>query len=186
MRLTRHFREKFQKILHHYQGQAVGFRCDRISLPQGAIGQREYLTHPGAVGVLAFKTPRQILLVKQYRYPVREFTYEIPAGKLSKKESPLACVRRELEEETGFRAHRLRKLLTYWPTSAFSNEAIHLYLAQGLTATRMDPDEDEFLELIIVSPGRLEAMIRSGHVRDSKTLIAYLVWKNLQETSSIR
>jgi ADP-ribose pyrophosphatase len=137
------------------------------------------LTHPGAVGVLAFTAPQKILLVKQYRFPVRQFTYEIPAGKLSLHEKPLACVNRELEEETGYRAGKVKKLLSYWPTAAFSTEVIHLYVATQLVPTQMHPDEDEFIELVSVTPRQIEHWMRTGKIRDSKTLIAYLAWKGL-------
>src|ERR1035438_4928828 len=91
MKLTAKHRERFRKIAHQFKGNAVGFRADEIRLPDGRARNREYLTHPGAVGVLAFASPSKILLVKQFRYPVGKFTYEIPAGKLSKGEDPLAC-----------------------------------------------------------------------------------------------
>jgi ADP-ribose pyrophosphatase len=180
MKLTARYRERFNKILHVYKGSAVGFRADRIRIPGNKLAQREYMTHYGAVGVLAFESPRKILLVKQYRYPVQEFTYEIPAGKLAKGEDPLACVKRELEEETGYRAKSIKKMLTFWPTAAFSTEVIHLYVATGLIATRANPDEDEFLELVRVPPPQLERWMRSGKIHDSKTLIAYLAWKALR------
>ena len=135
------------------------------------------MTHPGAVGVLAFDPSGKILLVKQYRYPVGEFTLEIPAGKLSKGEDLLACARRELEEETGFAAGKIRKLVAFWPTAAFSDEVIHLYVAQDLRPTRMKPDDDEYIELARVSSRQMDALIRRGKIRDSKTLIAHLAWK---------
>lgn len=177
MKLTNHYRERLINIRHRYKGRSVGFRSDRIRLPNGHHSQRDYLTHPGAVGVLAFERPDSIILVKQYRYPVGEFTYEIPAGKLSPGENPMHCVRRELEEETGFRARRFTKLARFWPTAAFATEVIHLYVAQGLTAAQAHPDDDEFLELVRVSPKQIERMIRTGRIRDSKTIIAYLLWK---------
>ncbi len=177
VKLTAKHKERFIKIAHKYEGKAVGFRADTIRLPDGRARNREYLTHPGAVGVLAFASPSKILLVKQYRYPAGEFTLEIPAGELSKGEDPLDCVRRELEEETGFVAAKIKKLLSYWPTAAFSNEIIHLYVAQGLRPTRMNPDDDEYIELVTLSPARLGALIRAGQIQDSKTLIAYLAWK---------
>jgi ADP-ribose pyrophosphatase len=180
MKLTRRHRETFQKNLHAYQGRAVGFRMDEIALPNRKRGRREYLIHPGAVGVLAFENPQTILLVKQFRYPIKDFTYEIPAGKLDAGENPLSCVKRELEEETGFRAGKMVKLVSFWPTAAFSNEVIHLYVATALKATRMNPDEDEFLELVRVSPRQLEKWLRTGRIKDSKTLIAYLAWKSLR------
>jgi ADP-ribose pyrophosphatase len=179
VRLTNRYKERFKKNLHLYKGKAVGFRADRITIPGNKLAQREFLTHHGAVGVLAFESPQNILLVKQYRYPVKRFTYEIPAGKLSVGEAPLACVRRELEEETGFRARKISKMVTYWPTAAFSTEVIHLYVATGLIPTRAHPDEDEFLELVHVSPRQIERWMRNGRIRDSKTLIAYLAWKAL-------
>jgi ADP-ribose pyrophosphatase len=179
MKLTARYTEHFQRTLHRYQGHSVGFRSDQVRLPNGRRRPREYLTHPGAVGVLAFDSLGKIILVKQYRYPVGTFTYEIPAGKLSPREAPLACVKRELEEETGFRAQHITKMLSYWPTAAFSNELIHLYVARGLKASRQKPDEDEFLEIVKLSPKQLEQMIRRGRIRDSKTLIAYLAWKSL-------
>jgi ADP-ribose pyrophosphatase len=180
MKLTPKFKERFVKIAHQFEGKAIGFRTDEVRIPGGGIRTREYITHPGAVGVLAFESPEKILLVKQYRYPIDEFTYEIPAGKLDKGENPDHCVRRELEEETGFVAKNIRKLLSYWPTAAFSQEVIHLYVAEGLRPTQMNPDEDEFLELVRVSPKQLEAMIRQGKIRDSKTLISYLAWRSLR------
>src|ERR1700683_5479821 len=122
MRLTNRYKERFQKTLVTHQGRAVGFRIDRIRLPDGRTAQREYLTHPGAVGVLAFEPGGKILLVKQYRYPVGEFTFEMPAGKLSAGEDPLECVKRELEEEAGYRAKRIKKMVAFWPTAAFSDE----------------------------------------------------------------
>jgi ADP-ribose pyrophosphatase len=177
VKLTSKHKEHFLKIAHKYEGKAVGFRADTIRLPDGRARNREYMTHPGAVGVLAFASPSTILLVKQYRYPAGEFTLEIPAGKLSKGEDPLDCVRRELEEETGYVAAKIRKLLSFWPTAAFSDEVIHLYIAEGLRPTRMNPDDDEYIELVRLSPARLHALIRAGKIQDSKTLISYLAWK---------
>ena len=162
MKLTARHRELFNKTLHQYQGKSIGFRSDQIRVPNGNMARREYLTHPGAVGVLAFESPHKIILVKQYRYPVKEFTYEIPAGKLTSREDPLACVKRELEEETGFRARKISKLVSYWPTAAFSTEVIHLYAAQDLVPTQMNPDEDEFLETITASPKQIETWGRPG------------------------
>jgi ADP-ribose pyrophosphatase len=179
VKLTARYQERFKRKLHHYKGNAVGFRRDLVTVPGRQTASREYVVHPGAVGVLAFETPKKILLVKQYRYPVKQFTYEIPAGKLSAGENPLSCVHRELEEETGFRARKISKLVSYWPTAAFSTEVIHLYVAKNLVATQANPDTDEFLEIISVSVRQLETWLRKGRIRDSKTLIAYLAWKAL-------
>lgn len=179
MKLSAKHKEHFKKNLHHYKGRAVGFKADQVSIPGPQLAQREYMDHPGAVGVLAFTSSGKIVLVKQYRYPVAEFTYEIPAGKLAKGENPLKCVQRELEEETGLKAKKISKLVAFWPTAAFSNEVIHLYVATGLIQTEAHPDEDEFIEVVTVSPQQLNRWIRTGRIQDSKTLIAFLAWKNL-------
>lgn len=158
-----------------YRGKAVDFWVDTVRLPSGIVATREYLGHPGAVAVLAVaggtKKDPDLLFVRQYRYPVKEVTLELPAGKLDPGESPRACVNRELEEETGFRASTVRKMLSYWPTPAFANEVIHLYLARGLLPGTFAPDADEFIEPVRLSLSRALGLVRRGRIKDSKTLI---------------
>ena len=167
-------KEKLHKRVRIYSGRAVGFSADHIVLPDGNIAKREYLEHPGAVAVLPFVDKKNIILVRQYRYPVGKITYEIPAGKLSPGESFVDCVKRELEEETGYRAGRIKKLISYWPTPAFSNELLHIYEADGLVKTRKNPDEDEFIDSKIVSLKEAMSIVVSGKIKDSKTIIALL------------
>ncbi|MBI3291995.1 MAG: NUDIX hydrolase [Elusimicrobia bacterium] len=169
-------RERRQRVLQHFRGHAVGFTIDQVILPNGKTAQREYLVHPGAVGVLPFLDPRRILLVRQYRYPVHQITYEIPAGKLTAGESPRRCARRELEEETGYRARTIRPLITYWPTPAFSNEVLYLFWATGLYQTARRLDDDEFVESAIVTLRQAFQWIKTGRIRDSKSLLALLTW----------
>jgi ADP-ribose pyrophosphatase len=180
MKLTVKHKERFKKTQRFFRGKAVSFRIDQVKIPENQLATREFLVHPGAVGVLPFISPNRIVLVKQYRYPIEQFTYEIPAGKLAKGEDPLDCVGRELEEETGYQAKKIKKLVSYWPTAAFSTEVIHLYVATDLVETEANPDEDEFIEIVTVSPRQLKQLIKKGRIQDSKTLIAYLAWKNLR------
>jgi ADP-ribose pyrophosphatase len=164
-----------------HKGRAVDFWSDTVRLPSGGAATREYLGHPGAVAVVAVKEPGpdpKIVFVRQYRYPVKEVTLEIPAGKLDKGEKPLLCVRRELEEETGFRAGSVRKLLSFWPTPAFADEVIHVYLARSLSPGSFRPDEDEFLEPAVLPLSRALSLIRAGRIKDSKTIIALLAFKS--------
>lgn len=171
------FREKFLKRLKKIAGKAVGFHVDRVRLPNGRPATREYLDHPGAVAVLPFIAPDKVIMVRQYRYPVDQITLEIPAGKLDKGESPLRCVKRELrlEEETGYKAGRVKKLLSFWPTASFANEVIHIYTADKLTKGRLKPDEDEFLGCEVWPLEKLHREIDRGRIHDAKTLIALLV-----------
>jgi ADP-ribose pyrophosphatase len=113
-------------------------------------------------------------MVRQYRHPVRSTTWEIPAGKLDPNESPLPCARRELEEETGFKAGRLRRLLSYWPTGAFSDEIIHIFGAWDLAPGKLNPDEDEFIASREIDLKTALRWIRTGKIKDSKTIIALL------------
>ncbi|MBK8575666.1 MAG: NUDIX hydrolase [Elusimicrobia bacterium] len=164
-----------------YRGKAVDFWVDTVRLPSGAIATREYLGHPGAVAVVAVvggkKHDPDLLFVQQYRHPVKEVTLELPAGKLDLGESPRACVNRELEEETGFRAARVRKMLSFWPTPAFANEVIHIYEARGLTPGTFSPDADEFIEPVRIALSHALELVRRGRIKDSKTLIGLFAFK---------
>lgn len=162
-----------------YHGKMVDFRADKIRLPNGMLAQREFMDHPGAVGVLPLLPGGLAVMVRQYRYPVAETTYEIPAGKLAKRENPLSCVRRELREETGYTARSIKPLLRYWPTPAFANELLHLYVARDLKPGRMSPDEDEFLTAEAIPVKRAIGWVFSGRIRDSKTVIALLACRAL-------
>ena len=162
-----------------YEGKSVNLRVDEIRLPNGRKAFREFLDHPGAVGIVPFLADGSILLVRQYRHPVGRVTLELPAGKLDKGEAPLVCARRELREETGYSARRFTPLLKYWPTPAFSNELLRLYVAEGLSPGRSRPDADEFLEVVRMPFKKALDLVRSGEIRDSKTalgLAACALW----------
>ncbi|MHB9154380.1 MAG: NUDIX domain-containing protein [Endomicrobiales bacterium] len=168
--------ERLYKRHRVFAGRAVNFSADEIILPDGRKATREYMDHPGAVAVLPFIDEKNIVLVKQYRFPVREATYELPAGKLDRGENPLACVRRELLEETGYRAGTVKKMLSFWPTPAFSNEVIYIFSATSLTVSVKSPDEDEFIETRTVPFRQALEWVRKGRIRDSKTVIGLLFW----------
>jgi ADP-ribose pyrophosphatase len=171
--------EKTVRRRRVHKGRAIDFWVDTVRLPSGGTATREYIGHPGAVAVVAVKKGGKdpsIVFVRQYRHPVKEVTYEIPAGKLDPGEPLLSCVRRELEEETGFRAKRVKKMLSYWPTAAFADEIIHIYAAEQLFDGTFNPDEDEFIKPVLLPLSRAFRMIRSGKIRDSKTIIALLAY----------
>lgn len=161
-----------------YTGVSVNFCADRVRLPNGKSALREYLDHPGAVAVLGIIDSRYVIMVRQYRYPVGEITWEIPAGKLRhKKDDPLKRARRELLEETGYSARALSHLITYWPCPAFSNELLRIYLASNLRAGDSCPDEDEFVECALIPLSRAYAWVMSGKIKDSKTVLALLTYR---------
>ncbi len=169
-------REKVYKKNKVYVGKVVDFCNDEIILPDGNKATREYIDHPGAVAIIPFVNKTDIILVRQYRYPVDEITYEIPAGKLEpgKKESLLGCAKRELKEETGYKAKTIKKLISFWPSSAFSNEELVIYIAKDLVKGTVNPDDDEFIENLAVPFKKALQMVKQGKIKDSKTVIALL------------
>lgn len=167
-------KEKVYKKHKVYFGKAVDFCNDEVILPNGNKATREYIDHPGAVAVVPFINKTDIIFVKQYRYPINEITYEIPAGKLDKKESLLKCAKRELKEETGYTTKNIKKLISFWPSSAFSNEELIIYIAKDLVVGKNNPDDDEFVETVTISLKQALQMIKQGKIKDSKTVIALL------------
>jgi ADP-ribose pyrophosphatase len=168
MKLT----EKLFKKQCVYKGKAVDMHNDIVILPNNEKATREYLGHPGAVAVVPFINKTDIVFVRQFRYPVNEITYEIPAGKLDKNEKLLKCVNREQEEETGFKAKKLKNFFSFWPTPAFSNEVLHIFKAVDLAKGTINPDEDEFINTVIIPYKKAIEMIKNGKIKDSKTIIA--------------
>ncbi len=157
-----------------WRGNAVNFDVDTVRLPNGKLATREFINHPGAVGVVPFLDRETIVMVRQYRHPVGEVTLELPAGKLDAGESVLTCLKRELQEETGYTARKFVPLLRYWPTPAFADEVLHLYVATGLKAGNMNTDEDEFLERVTMPFRKAVEMVRRGKIKDSKTVVGLL------------
>ncbi len=157
-----------------FQGRLLRLRVDTVALPDGQTATREVVEHPGGVAVVAVTDDRQVLLVRQYRYPYREAVTEIPAGKREKGENPLVTGKRELEEETGYVADCFTSLGTLYPTPGYCDEVIYLYLATGLHPTATHPDEDEFLEVERRPLDDLVADILAGKLPDAKTQAAVL------------
>ena len=157
-----------------FQGRLLRLRVDEARLPDGTTANREVVMHPGGVGIIALTEEDEVLLVKQFRYPYGEIVTEIPAGKREPGEDPLVTGKRELAEETGFRADTFTPLGTLYPTPGYCDEVIYLYLATGLHPTEAHPDADEFLQ---VERMPLEALVKlalDGQLPDAKTQIAVL------------
>ena len=158
-----------------YTGRLINLRVDTVRLPDGRITQREIVEHPGAVGILACDPGGQIVMVRQYRKPIERLTLEIPAGTLHAGEDPLACARRELREETGYEAKQIGPFLRYYSSAGFCNEILYLFHATELQHVGGGTDEDEFVELEMVSPQAAWQLIEKGEIVDGKTIIA-LLW----------
>lgn len=157
------------------EGKLLLAKRDRVRLPNGNETEREYIVHPGAVLVIPVLADGRLVMERQFRYPLRQTFIELPAGKIDPGEDPLDTGKRELLEETGYTARQWQFLTTLHPCIGYSNEVIHIYLAQDLTLGQHKRDEDEHLEIFSMSlPEAMEAM-RCGEIGDGKTMIA-LFW----------
>ncbi len=159
-----------------FDGVLLHVNRDTVKLPNGHETHREWIKHPGASAVIPYTPEGDIIMVRQYRYPVDQVTLEIPAGKLdSTDEEPLECAKRELNEETGYTAGKYTKLMTIATTVGFSNEYIHIYLAEDLNAGEMHPDDDEFLHLLRIPLAKAIKMVYNGEIIDAKSVSAILL-----------
>lgn len=152
-----------------YEGKLLHVYCDRVTLPNGKEATRELIRHPGAVCVLPVNDRGEALMERQYRYPFAGVMLEAPAGKMDPGEKPLDAARRELEEETGIRPEKLLALGGFYPSVAYSDEVIWLYLAKGLRLGAAHMDEDEFLNTEFIPLKKLRDMVLSGEIADGKT-----------------
>lgn len=164
--------EKLVSSTRLFEGKVINLRRDEVMLPSGRTGTREVVEHPGAVAVVPITREGQVILVRQFRHPIGQVLLEVPAGKLDPNEKPEACALRELAEETGFVANKLRKLASIYTTPGFSNEIIHLYLAEDLVESDKQPDEDEFIKTELYTSEQIHQMIASGELCDAKSLVA--------------
>ncbi len=159
----------------------TGFNLDTVRLINGKAVTREYMVHPGAAAVLPI-IGDNVVMVQQYRYPVHMVTWEIPAGKMKPKQTPLACAKAELAEETGYKAKSIKKLITFHPCCAFSNEVLHIYIALDLLSGKTNPDDDEFLNVKLFPLETAYKMIKTGKIKDAKTILSLLMYQNMQLT----
>jgi ADP-ribose pyrophosphatase len=158
-----------------YDGALLKVRRDVVRLPDGSLGTREYIRHPGAVAIVALFDDASVLLERQFRYPHRREFIEIPAGKLEPGEPHLDTAKRELAEETGYAAAEWTRLGVIHTSIAYTDEAIELFLAKKLTRSERKLDQGEFLETLIVPFGEAIEMIRAGRITDSKS-VSGLLW----------
>jgi len=159
-----------------FTGKLLKVKIDTVKLPNGKMAEREIINHPGAVGILPILEDGSMVFVKQYRYPVGTVLYEIPAGKLDAGEDPVVCAARELSEETGYRARKLRHMTSIVTTPGFTDEIIHLYIATGLIQETQHTDEDEFIDIVAFSPEQVKKMVLEEDIFDAKTLALLLFY----------
>ena len=166
--------EKVLKSEPVFDGRVINLRVDTVTLPDGNTSIREVIAHPGGVCVMAVDDEENVFMVRQYRYSTKQVLLEIPAGKLEYGEDYFEAAKRELEEEAGVVAENYVYLGYFYPTPAYCEEKIHMYFASGLTKTRQNLDDDEFLEVEKIPYDSLLEMISKGEIIDGKTALAAL------------
>ena len=156
-----------------YDGKVVRVLKDSVELSTGQKSFREVVKHSGGVVILAVKEDK-ILLVKQFRYPLKEVLFELPAGKLEAGEDPFEAAKRELEEETGYCASKWTELGYVYTSPGYSDEKLYLYKAEDLEFTHCHPDEGEIIQAFEYKYDEVLKMINDGKINDAKTLCALL------------
>jgi ADP-ribose pyrophosphatase len=158
-----------------FDGALLKVHRDRVRLPDGSQGAREYIRHPGAVAIVPLFDDGRVLLERQFRYPHRREFIELPAGKLEPGEPHLDTAKRELLEETGYIAQEWAHMRVIHTAIAYTDEAIDLFVARKLTLQDRKLDQGEFLETFVVPLDEAIAMIRDGRITDAKS-VAGLLW----------
>ncbi|MBU6439005.1 MAG: NUDIX hydrolase [Betaproteobacteria bacterium] len=154
-----------------FEGRFLRIWRDTVRLPDGAVAEREYIKHSGAVMVIPLLDNGRVLMERQWRTPMRRVMTEFPAGKLDAGEAWQACAARELREETGYLAREWAYIGTINNAISYSDEAIHLAFARGLSPGPRQLDQHEFLEVFEAAPEELLGWVRSGAITDVKTVI---------------
>jgi ADP-ribose pyrophosphatase len=168
----KHLREEHLSGEDIYDGIFLKMKQDKVLLPDGEVAIREYLTHPGAVAIVAILDDGRVLLERQYRYPIAKACIEIPAGKLDPNEDHLVCAKRELEEETGYTAKKWSYIRRIHPVISYSTEFIDIYLAEELVPGKSHLDDEEFLDVFAAPLEQLITWVEDGEITDVKTTIS--------------
>lgn len=168
-----------------YDGKLFRVQMDEIREPSGKQVSREMIRHNGSAVILALdrrknKKDPLVLIERQYRHAARQYLYEVPAGKMENGEDHLAAAQRELEEETGYRAKKWKKLVRYFASPGFLGEWMQVFLAEDLTPGEARPEDDESFELQFVPLSQLLKLIVEGKILDGKTIISALFYARMK------
>lgn len=158
-----------------FAGRLVKLRVDTVRLPDGRQTTREIVVHRGAVTAVPLVDSDEIVMVRQFRQAVGETLLEIPAGTLDPGEDPADCAARELREEIGHQPGRLTLMFRSYLAPGYSSEMLHTFLAENLAPVDARSDDDEFLEVVNIPMDRALAMIRTGEIKDAKTICGILM-----------
>jgi len=157
---------------YQYRGKLLSLRVAKVRLPNGLETTREVVEHPGAVAIIPLLDDQRIVVTKQYRIAAGRQLLEIPAGTLEKGESPVSCAKRELVEETGYAARRIRKAFSCYLAPGYSTERMHFFVAGRLIRIKAQPEEDEAITIRTIHLRDGLRAIERGAIQDAKTICA--------------
>jgi ADP-ribose pyrophosphatase len=156
-----------------FRGKVIDLKVDEIEYDSGNKGIREVAIHPGGAVIIPIKDNGKIIMIRQFRYPLQKIILEFPAGKLDKNEDPSICAFRELEEETGYKSKNIMKLGSIYTTPGFCTETLYVFAAKELIEGNHNREEGEYgMEVLEYSLDEIDAMIKSGELKDSKSISA--------------
>ncbi len=159
-----------------FKGRVFTLKRDRVAEPSGIVTTREIIVHPGSVVVLPLLADGRIVLIRQYRHAAGQYLWELVAGHKEPNESVATGVHRELMEETGYTAKRIRKMLEVYPSPGLLGERMDIFLAEGLTKGKARPEDDEKITQKAITLKEAERWIKSGKIRDSKSVNGILYY----------
>lgn len=171
--------EKTIKVDNIYEGKILSLRVETVEMPDKKYSKREIVDHMKGVGIIAFDGDDSMYLVRQYRKALDEFTLEIPAGLVEANEKPIDTARRELQEEIGFKPIDIEYLFDMHSSPGFTNDKLSFFLAKDLEESKLEEDEDEFLEKKSYKISDLYNMVINGEITDAKTIIAIMYAKRI-------
>ncbi len=166
--------EKATSSRRVYDGRVIKLDVLDVTLPNGKTSTREIVVHPGAVAIVPLDEARNVLMVRQWRTAAKRVMLEIPAGTLKPDEDPLVCANRELQEETGCRADRFERMGAFFVAPGYTTELIHLFLATGLSDSRLPMDDDEFIEIERIPLDDAVRRVVTGDIEDGKSITGIL------------
>ena len=169
-----------------FVGKVIHVMHDEVELENGETAMREIVAHPGGVCVAAIDENKELFFVRQFRYPYKEVTLELPAGKLEKGQNPLENGKRELLEETGAVGREYMTLGKLYPSPGYSDEIVHLYFCKVDHYEQQSPDEDEFIDIIKIPVNKAVEMVLNGELPDAKTQTAVLKTAMLLQNMKVK
>ena len=178
------FEEKTIKSERIYEGAIINLRRDEVTVQNGT-SMREIIEHNGGAVLAAVTGEGKLVMVRQYRKPAGRVMLEVPAGKIDPGESAEAAAKRELKEETGYTAGKIKFLMQFYPSVGYSEEILYLYLCTDLTPGETNFDENEAIDIEEYEISRLHRMVMDGDIQDAKTIIAIMAVKNMLEEGKL-